>query len=539
MTPPDAELNPRPRTADPSAAPRNPQSAIRNPQSPGPLYAAELDAAETAVTAAAVGSAVWTVLGFGAMQALRFGFNLILTRLVAPQVFGVMAIVNLCVQALHMFSDLGIRQCVVHHPRGDDADFLNTAWTLQVVRGLVLWGLAAAIARPAAAFYSDMPELAWLIPLVGFTAVADGFLSTALFTLSRRLARGRLVLLEVSTYTVWMTLVVLAMAVLGRETEPARLRDRQLLVFAAGGVLSSLSEMAVSYLLLRGHRHRLRWDPAAARDLARFGGWIVLNTATAFLAGQADRLVIGKISTEVLGVYHMAAQLARMPTLLLVALGGQIAFPLYSRLLRPDRPDRATVSAVHLLLAGGAAVLATGLFAAGPTLVVCIYPARYHAAADYIPPLAVWAWFVMLQSTAEAALLAIGRLRRIVAAHAVKLLALPPLLFAGYQAGGVTGLVVGYAAAEALRYLLLIEAVRRAGLPFWRDDLLLTLLAAAVCGLAVGAAALVGGEGSQWARLGVEVAVVVGFWAAVAGVLWLRGRIDVRSLRRRGVDALQ
>src|SRR5262245_15906691 len=119
------------------------------------LAAAELDGADTAVRAAAVGSAVWTIVGFGTMQVLRFGFNLVLTRLIAPEVFGVMAIVNLCVQALHMFSDLGIRQCVVHHARGDDADFLNTAWTLQILRGLLLWALAAAVALPAAAFYSE------------------------------------------------------------------------------------------------------------------------------------------------------------------------------------------------------------------------------------------------------------------------------------------------------------------------------------------------------------------------------------------------
>src|SRR5439155_13612495 len=137
----------------------------------------------------------------------------------------------------------------------------------------------------------------------------------------------------------------------------AGLRGRQLLVLAAGTVLASLTEMTVSYFLLRGHRHRLRWDRSAARDLVHYGGWIFLNTATAFLASQADRLVIGKISSDVLGVYHMAAQLARMPTLLLVALGNQLAFPLYTRLLRPGRDDRGAVTAVHLLLAGGSALL--------------------------------------------------------------------------------------------------------------------------------------------------------------------------------------
>src|SRR5262245_23612870 len=151
-----------PSNADPAvpAPPAAPARDGRRPPSDADLRtellaAAELGGPDAAVKSAAVGSAVWTVLGFGAMQLLRFGFNLALTRLIAPQVFGVMAIVNLCVQALHMFSDLGIRQCVIHHARGDEADFLNTAWTLQILRGLLLWALAAAVALPAAAFYSE------------------------------------------------------------------------------------------------------------------------------------------------------------------------------------------------------------------------------------------------------------------------------------------------------------------------------------------------------------------------------------------------
>src|SRR6266478_9581535 len=82
------------------------------------------------VRQAAARGAVWTVAGYASVMVLRFGFNLLLTRLVAPKVFGVMAIINLLIQSLHMFSDLGISQCVTRHDRGDDPHFLNTAWTV-------------------------------------------------------------------------------------------------------------------------------------------------------------------------------------------------------------------------------------------------------------------------------------------------------------------------------------------------------------------------------------------------------------------------
>ena len=84
------------------------------------------------VRQAAARGAAWTVAGYASLLALRFGFNLLLTRLVAPKVFGIMAIINLLIQSLHMFSDLGISQCVTRHDRGDDPHFLDTAWTVQL-----------------------------------------------------------------------------------------------------------------------------------------------------------------------------------------------------------------------------------------------------------------------------------------------------------------------------------------------------------------------------------------------------------------------
>src|SRR5205814_7556618 len=89
----------------------------------------------------------------------------------------------------------------------DDRDFLDTAWTLQVVRGGLLWLAACLLAWPVAAFYG-VPLLLWLIPSAGLTAAVNGFNSTGLFTLERRLAQGRLVLLQIGTYVTGMAVTV-------------------------------------------------------------------------------------------------------------------------------------------------------------------------------------------------------------------------------------------------------------------------------------------------------------------------------------------
>ena len=67
---------------------------------------------------------------------VRFGSNVLLTRLLQPEVFGLMAMVQLIHFSLHMLADVGLSQAVTSDARGDDDDFLNTVWSMQVVRGL-------------------------------------------------------------------------------------------------------------------------------------------------------------------------------------------------------------------------------------------------------------------------------------------------------------------------------------------------------------------------------------------------------------------
>ena len=143
----------------------------------------------------AIRGTVWTLLGYGMSQCLRLGANLCLTRLLVPEMFGLMALVNVFILGLTLFSDIGIAPSIIQHDRGDEPDFLNTAWTLQIIRGVGLWLCCLLLALPVANFYGE-PKLSWLIPIVGFTTVISGFNSTALFTFKRQISLGKLTVFE-------------------------------------------------------------------------------------------------------------------------------------------------------------------------------------------------------------------------------------------------------------------------------------------------------------------------------------------------------
>ena len=143
----------------------------------------------------ALRGSAWTLAGYGTSQVLRLGSNLLLTRLLYPEAFGTAALVWLLVAGLGMFMDTGVGPSIIRSPRGDAPAFLNTAWTMQILRGALLALAAMLAAVPLARLY-DEPQLASLIPVAGLTSLITALNSPALWLCARRLQVGRLTLVD-------------------------------------------------------------------------------------------------------------------------------------------------------------------------------------------------------------------------------------------------------------------------------------------------------------------------------------------------------
>src|SRR6188474_1983100 len=107
---------------------------------------------QQALKAAAVRSSMWTLTAFALSQVIRFGSVYFLPSFLLPEDFGAANTVGFYIVLLTALSDLGIEQAIIQNKRGDDTVFLNTAWTLHVMRGLVLWLGACLLAYPAYKF---------------------------------------------------------------------------------------------------------------------------------------------------------------------------------------------------------------------------------------------------------------------------------------------------------------------------------------------------------------------------------------------------
>ncbi len=468
---------------------------------------------------------VWTGLRYFAEYSIRLGSNLILTRLLFPEAFGLMALVNSLLVGLQMFSDIGLTPSVVQNPRGDDPEFLRTAWTLQVFRGVLLCCVGAAIAGPMALFYGH-DDLRRIIPAASLTALISGFNSISLMRMQRHLQLGRLAALELAAQVISMSVTIAwAYAI------------PSVWALVGGAVFGSLVKLSLSHAIAGGEGSGFGWERHATRQLLGFGKWIFLSTVLAFMASQADRLLFGKVfSVAMLGVYGIALVLASLPTQLLWSVGSFVIMPAFSRQAEARDALEKSYRTLQLpvLLAGGLPV--AGLVACGPEVIELLYDPRYADAGWMLQLLAVGVWLQVPQALSANALLAVGKPGWMAVGNGVKLLGMVALVPGGYALFGVHGAILGLAASEAFRWSCFAYAVGRHRLPSWRVDLGSSAL--------VLVAALAGWLTTRWLeesgvgivlRLLASVGVVLAIWIP-ASLLLLRTRLPglwarVRSLR--------
>ncbi|MFM6196400.1 MAG: oligosaccharide flippase family protein [Planktothrix sp.] len=403
----------------------------------------------------AIQGTIWTLFGYGGSQVLRFGGNLILTRLLLPELFGLIALVNTFITGLNLFSDIGIRPSIIRSQRGDDPEFLNTAWTIQVFRGLGLWIICLLITVPLAKFYNE-PELLWITPIVGFRTVIAGFESTSLASLNRHL--------NLKTLTIYDFIVQglsLGVMILWAWISP------NIWALIVGVLISSLFGLIRSHYLNTGMPNRFAWDQSALKELISFGRWIFVSTVMTFLASQSDRLILGKLLTlEMLGVYTVAFALADLPKSLMQAVMGKVVFPVISKQLDLPRSQlRQNILDKRKLLLLMICFPLAILVCFGDQLILSLYDQRYEQAAWMLPILALGMWPFILHSSINKALFAIGKPLYIALGNVFKLLYMVILLPLSFSMMGVLGAIIVVAFNDIPSYIVVNYGL-------WQEELL-------------------------------------------------------------------
>lgn len=464
----------------------------------------------------------WSMGGFAIQQIIRFAANLILTRLLFPESFGIYALVTTFIMGLQMFADIGTGPAIVHSPHGDDERFLNTVWTLQTMRGGVLTIAYLLIAKPVAYFYHQ-PLLAMLISVAGIGGLIEGFSATSVYVAQRHLRPQWQSVLDLASQVANLATILTLALVFRGYFQTHHLAAAWTSV--AGGIVSDAVRVFVSHKIVPGIRHRFMLDREARRTLVRFSRFTFLSTLLMYLASQADRLILGKkIPLALLGVYGIAVALASIPPQAIVRIGASVLFPAFSRLVhRPDFKKAYLRARYPLMLAGGVTI--SGLIACGPALIRVLYDRRYQEAGWTLQYLAVASWFQILESINNPALLALGRFGWQVVNNLSKLTSFVVLVPLGFRFGGFQGLLIALAASDLVKYLVAQIGIASRGLSTIPSDAFYTVLVGTVSAGGFWLGTFVDGRfGSNILNVLVSGSAVCSFWGVLALAYWRKLR---------------
>lgn len=401
-----------------------------------------------------VGGAFWTAGSFAYIYMVRFLSTVIVTRLLVPEAYGLMSLGMLVVTGLALFSDIGLAPSVIRSARGDEPDFLRTAWSLQILRGLFIGLMGCVVAWPISYLY-DEPQLALLICALSLIPVIDGVKSISQLVCTRRVQLLRLSLIEMAAATSSVVLTVLF---------AWYLESVWALVIGTlgGGVL----QLVAGYIFLPPFKHYFHMNRADVMEILTFGGWILLSTLVTFVGGRGLMLIQGAlVPIDVLGFLVLADTIAGAMFGLVSTILVKVYFPAMSDVFR-NRPHEleTKVHRVQTIVYSGLVPLFVVLSFMAYPLVDLIYDDRYAMVAGFLAIMAISYGFDAMFLSYTQVILAKGGGRT----H-FKLMAVLTTLrvlgaVAGFHVAGVFGMVAGASLAFSVYHLYLLRAAFKTGI---------------------------------------------------------------------------
>jgi len=340
--------------------------------------------------ARALKGGVVALSGFGAAQGIRLASNLIMTRLLAPDAFGLMG-VTLALQIwIAMMSDIGLDASIIRSKQGEDPEYLATARSLQLARalliavilvavGLSLPALAANGVLPEGSVYAD-PRLPVFFFCIAASAVIGGLNAMRIALHNRKLDLTPVIRLELGSQ-IFSVAVMIGAALAGVGVY----------ALAVGAIAAATAKSAGSHLFLKGPPARFAFHREHFREIFTYGKWLLLASTFGFLVQRGDQLLFGWLfDLSAYSLYSIAAIWIVTARTIIETVQRRVVHPVFAELHR-ERPRDLTRNYRRMRLAFEAG--AFGLFLVivlfGEFVIKFLYTDAYHGVAHYLKLLAL------------------------------------------------------------------------------------------------------------------------------------------------------
>jgi len=308
--------------------------------------------------------------------------TVILARLLMPEDFGVVGIAALMIATLETFSQPGLATALVQK-KENIPDYLDTAWTVSVVRSILIFILLLLIAPFVARFFNSN-QARIVLQFLAISVIIAGCRNIGVIYFQKELNFKNQYIYDVS-----ITLGNIAVAI------PTALLLRNVWALVLGAIAGSITRLIMSYVL-QAYRPRLRLEKEKFSQLFGYGKWVLGSSILVFLATQGDDIFLGKMfGAAALGFYQMAYMISNLPTTEVTQILSHVTFPAYAKL----QDDRVRLKDAYLkviqMITCFAVPLTGGLFIFSHDLVDIILSEKW---LPLVPLVKVLVWSGLMRA---------------------------------------------------------------------------------------------------------------------------------------------
>ena len=312
----------------------------------------------------------------------RFVRTIILARLLAPADFGLFGIACLAMNMMDTFTQPGVVAALIQKKEKTE-EFLDTAWTIGVIRGTIL-AILLFVCAPLIGQFFESAEVVPFAKILAIILFLNGLRNIGTVYFTKELD-FRKTFVSLNGKTLINIAVAIPLAFI--------LRSAWALLWAM--LAGSVAELIFSYIL-HPYRPRLKIDINKLRELLGFGKWIFASSILIFLITQGDDILVGKLlGLTALGFYQMAYTISNLPTTQITHVISQVTFPAYSKLQDNVPKLREAYLKVLHLTAFIAFPIAGLIFALAPDLTSTFLGAKWM---PIVPSVRILALFGAIRS---------------------------------------------------------------------------------------------------------------------------------------------
>lgn len=426
-----------------------------------------------------------------AIAAMQVGYSALMSRLLTPADFGLVAMAGVVMSFGSYFAQMGLEQALVQRSELSDDD-IRVAFTVSVLLGVVATTLLWFVA-PLVPLYFHNPHVVPILRVMAVSLLITGLSATAISLLKRRMAFETLSKMEVASFVIAYGAVGLGMAFRGYGVWSL-----------LGATITQASLLCI--LAYWNVRHSIRplfsWQ--VFQPLFAFGGRVSVISFLEFLGANLDQLFIGRLlGVRMVGIYNRAFMLVYLPIHNMTTSIARVLLPAFST-LQNDRP-RLSQAYLTILSLTSYIVLPTcvGIAAAAGPLVQVMLGDQWAEAVPIVQIVAFIVGFNMLSTFGGILFESLADLNFKLALQGGYVVAQAGLMIYASRFG-LVGLTGAMLVGEILRHVAYLVAGRRL-LTYSFSDIVSTYAPAVLTSIIVGSASY----GLSQAFSGVDSAAVL------------------------------